>query len=212
LYWIFVHFVEKLKSDTRNKTIKYWVILGFFLGITFSFMAARYLNSDKNKIDRTNAQQQVQDLTIANFSSPDISQWNNNAGYLTEVNYSQLKNGAGLFLDYRPNNVACTQNQVLRYEADLNHWICGNTDSGNIPAMGELTATDFVSQNISQWTNNAGYITGLTQSQIANGTGIYSDYRPNNVACTQNQVLKYDAGLNHWVCANDAGGSALAWG
>ncbi|PIY17484.1 hypothetical protein CO112_00865 [Candidatus Dojkabacteria bacterium CG_4_9_14_3_um_filter_150_Dojkabacteria_WS6_41_13] len=212
MYWIFVHFVEKLKSDTRNKTIKYWVILGFFLGITFSFMAARYLNSDKNKIDRTNAQQQVQDLTIANFSSPDISQWNNNAGYLTEVNYSQLKNGAGLFLDYRPNNVACTQNQVLRYEADLNHWICGNTDSGNIPAMGELTATDFVSQNISQWTNNAGYITGLTQSQIANGTGIYSDYRPNNVACTQDQVLKYDAGLNHWVCANDAGGSALAWG
>jgi len=87
LSWIFVYFVEKLKSDTRNKTIKYWVIWGFFLGITFSFMAARYLNSDKNKIDRTTAQQQVRDLTIANFSSPDISQWNNNVGYLTEVNY-----------------------------------------------------------------------------------------------------------------------------
>ncbi len=59
------------------------------------------------------------------------------------------------------------------------------------------------------WDTNT-YITGVNWSQVSNGTGIYMDYKPNDTACTGNQVLKYSVGTG-WICADDSTGSATAW-
>ncbi|MFZ6022162.1 MAG: hypothetical protein ACOYT9_01685, partial [Patescibacteria group bacterium] len=220
-------------------------------------MAARYLNSEYNKIDRTEAQQEIKDLTVANFASTNISQWTNDAGYLSTVDISQIKNGANLYFDYRPNNVQCANNQILRYDLFNARWVCGNDSAssgsstwgsitGSLSAQSDLKAaldaklsansslggdvtgdlsntsiindshehtgstisglsvTDFTSPNISQWTNDANYLTSVSFSQITNGAGVFLDYRPDNTACTQGQVLKYDAALSRWICGTDS--------
>lgn len=254
-------------ADTSKKSRKFWVIFGFFLGITFAFMAARYLNSEYNRIHKTEAQQELTNLTTSNFKSPNISQWTNDAGYLSVVNYSQLQNGTTIFFDYRPNNVQCANGQILRYDQPNSRWICSDDAAGdntgglawggitgslssqadlqtalnsklsNTAVFGGdlsgsfnnltisddshnhtgatitgLTTTDFASGNISQWTNDAGYITGADFSDITNGSGIYLDYRPNNTACAQGEILIYDAGLSRWICGVDSGAGSLAWG
>lgn len=235
------------------------------MGIVFAFMAARYLNSEYNKIDRTVAQQEIKDLTVANFASTNISQWTNDAGYLATVDVSQIKNGSNLYFDYRPNNVQCANNQILRYDLFNARWVCGNdaassgsaswgTITGSLSAQSDLqealdsklsinsslggdvsgplantavandshehtgstisglSVTDFTSPNISQWINDANYLTGVNFSQVTNGAGVFLDYRPDNTACTQGQVLKYDAGLSRWICGTDSGAGAVAWG
>lgn len=50
---------------------------------------------------------------------------------------------------------------------------------------------------------------GATFAQITNGSGVYLDYRPNNVACSADQVLKYNATSSRWECSNDNGGTSF---
>ncbi len=59
----------------------------------------------------------------------------------------------------------------------------------------------YISDGNTGWDNSYGFITGLDFSQVTNGAGIYLDYKPNNVACTDNQVLKYTDGTG-WDCAD----------
>jgi hypothetical protein len=66
-----------------------------------------------------------------------------------------------------------------------------------------LSNSNFTVENVSQWSNDAGYITGLDNSQIANGAGIYWNYKPNDLACAQDQILKYSTDNNGWVCGDD---------
>jgi hypothetical protein len=70
--------------------------------------------------------------------------------------------------------------------SDDSHNHTGSTISG-------LASTNFTTANISQWTNDAGYLTGVS----------VSNYKPNNVACTDGQILKYDAANTQWICGND---------
>jgi hypothetical protein len=108
----------------------------------------------------------VSGLSTGNFTSANISQWTNNAGYITNdtsVAKNDLSDGGTLGFSWGLSELA-----------------------SEVMAQGE---------NISLLNNNAGYITGLNHSQLTNGAGIYFDYRPNNTACAQNQVLKYDTSL-----------------
>ncbi|MFZ6022811.1 MAG: hypothetical protein ACOYT9_05110, partial [Patescibacteria group bacterium] len=66
--------------------------------------------------------------TTLNSANIATENWVTTQNYLTSVTFSQITNGAGVFLDYRPDNTACTQGQVLKYDAALSRWICG-TDS-----------------------------------------------------------------------------------
>jgi len=91
------------------------------------------------------------------YTIPDntsIGHWNtaygwgdhSSAGYLTTVDFSQITNGAGKYLDYRPNNVACTVNQVLKYDTTNNRWTCGNDSDTTYTATGngiEISGTTF---------------------------------------------------------------------
>jgi|GEM_PF-5854292 len=190
--------------------------------------------------------------------------WIYSQNFITGLNYAQIANGTGIYSDYRPDNVACTQDQVLKYDAGLNHWICANDAGSSALAWGGISGTladqtdlnsalgnkldsvatfggdvtgtydnlavaddahahtgvtisglgtaNFTSTNISQWTNDSGYISGLNFSQIANGTGVYLNYKPNDIACSHNQVLKYDAALTQWICGDDTGAGVVAWG
>ncbi|MCF8060197.1 MAG: tail fiber domain-containing protein [Bacteriovoracaceae bacterium] len=44
---------------------------------------------------------------------------------VNSVDVDLIANGAGLYFDYRPNNVACTEDQVLQYDATNFRWECG---------------------------------------------------------------------------------------
>ncbi len=48
---------------------------------------------------------------------------------------------------------------------------------------------------------------GVDYSEIQNNAGVYMSYRPNNSACTDNQVLKWDNTNSRWICGDDSGGS-----
>jgi len=58
-----------------EKVRKCWVVFVFSLGFTFAVMLYLHLNSTYNKIDKTETQQQIENLTVANFASQNISQW-----------------------------------------------------------------------------------------------------------------------------------------
>jgi hypothetical protein len=255
----------------------------------------------------------ISGLGVSSFISPNVSQWTNDAnyvsdgntdwdnlyGFITGVDYSQIANLAGSYMDYRPNGVACTNNQILVYETSNSRWVCGDVQvysaSGNgieeslgvfsleldgstlsVGASGikvsdsyddnfltistnyggdvsgtydnitivndshshtgttisGLGVTNFSSPNISQWTNDAnyisdgntgwdnlygfitdgnvnwdnsyGFVTGVTYSQLGNGSGVYMDYRPNNVACSNDQILVYETANSRWVCGTAA--------
>jgi hypothetical protein len=225
--------------------------------------------------------------------------WDNSYGFITGIDYSQVINGSGVYMDYQPNGVTCTNNQILVYETSNSRWVCGDVQvysaSGNgieeslgvfsleldgstlsVGASGikvsdsyddnfltistnyggdvsgtydnitivndshshtgttisGLGVTNFSSPNISQWTNDAnyisdgntgwdnlygfitdgnvnwdnsyGFVTGVTYSQLGNGSGVYMDYRPNNVACSNDQILVYETANSRWVCGTAA--------
>ena len=269
--------------------------------------------------------------------------WDNSYGFITGVNYSEIANGSGVYLNYKPNNTACGEGQVLKYDATNNRWACGNDSGGtsdnNYPTsiafsgtttktltlqrqgLADLTATftdidtdtnttysagsglslagtvfsvadsygdnflitttnfggdvsgtygaiavtddshnhtsstisgldissdtnlagdteivltgdalsiassmtrdteianfitdgntgwdnsyGFITDGNTGWDNSYGLITGVNFSEIANGAGVYLNYKPNNTACGLNQVLKYDNVNNRWGCADD---------
>ncbi len=49
----------------------------------------------------------------------------------------------------------------------------------------------------------------ITADQVINGAGKYFEYRPNNAACSDQQVLKWDNTNSRWVCANDTGAAGM---
>lgn len=57
-------------------------------------------------------------------------------------------------------------------------------------------------------------IAGLSIDKLINATSKYFNYKPNDVACANNEVLKYDSTLNSsaggWKCAPDSGVGAEA--
>jgi hypothetical protein len=53
-----------------------------------------------------------------------------------------------------------------------------------VTANNELQVTDFKDKNLSQWTNDIGFITGVSYSEIKNSNG-YLDYKFVNI-CTTN--------------------------
>src|SRR3712207_7614275 len=49
--------------------------------------------------------------------------------------------------------------------------------------------------------------TTLFRSDLANGASVYLTYQPNNVACANDEVLKWNSGLSRWECGTDNGGT-----
>jgi hypothetical protein len=100
-------------------------------------------------------------LTTANFASTNISQWTNNSGYITTStnNFGGLTNGsitATSPITWSGGNVIACPTCYLT-----------SNPSGYIATSTGLTTANFSSGNISQWTNNSGYLTSLTGALLA---------------------------------------------
>lgn len=87
--------------------------------------------------------------------------------------YSDLQNNDGAYLNYKPNNAACADGQVLKFEAASGHWICG-TVSGSasdisispIAGLSSTNVQDALSDLKSYADNNK--TTSLDYSAITN--------------------------------------------
>ncbi len=66
-----------------------------------------------------------------------------------------------------------------------------------------MIATSAVtSSHIAANTITSADISDVSISQIINGTGLYFGYRPNNLACADGEILKWDNTNTRWICAS----------
>ncbi|MGZ3793088.1 MAG: hypothetical protein ACXVCP_12130, partial [Bdellovibrio sp.] len=78
-----------------------------------------------------------------------------------------------------------------------------NLASSDIPALdaGKITSGTF----------SDALLVGLSVDKLISGSGKYFSYKPNNTACADNEILKYDSTINSgnggWKCAVDAVGT-----
>lgn len=94
--------------------------------------------------------------------------WNNSYNFITGLDFSQVTNGSGVYLDYKPNNTACSANQSLKYTTGTG-WVCadnnyvsktGDTINGDLTINGNVT----INGNILPGANNT-YNLGSTAAQ-----------------------------------------------
>jgi hypothetical protein len=67
--------------------------------------------------------------------------------------------------------------------------------------MANSTDNGFLSNT--DWTIFNNKLASVNWSQIGNASGVYMNYRPNNTACADGEVIKYNASLSRWECAAD---------
>lgn len=88
--------------------------------------------------------------------------------------------------------------------------------SGKVPSSQiNLIASDIPNLDASKITSGSiadSLIATMSIDKLVNGAAKYFNYKPNNVACSDNEVLKYDSALNTgaggWKCASDTGAGA----
>ncbi|HBU06618.1 MAG TPA: hypothetical protein DEB09_00875, partial [Candidatus Magasanikbacteria bacterium] len=105
-------------------------------------------------------------LTIANFATDTISQWVNDAGYLTSyIETDPIWLAVSSSYIRFDNSVTSTWNIAYSWG---NHALAGYLITST-----DLTVANFVTNTVSQWINNVGYITtstGLTVTNFATDT------------------------------------------
>jgi hypothetical protein len=118
----------------------------------------------------------ISGLAVADFTSPNLSLWTNNLGWITDGNtgwdnsygYITSAGTATNFSGSLAGDVTGTQGATV--VGDNSHSHVASTISG-------LGTADFSSANISQWTNNSGYITaGSTLTGLVQSTASGSNY------------------------------------
>ncbi len=57
------------------------------------------------------------------------------------VDFSELLNGVGLYMGYKPNNAACSDADLLSWDNTNSRWICSTPATESDPQVGTLTAT-----------------------------------------------------------------------
>jgi carbon monoxide dehydrogenase subunit G len=72
-----------------------------------------------------------------------------------------------------------------------------NLEFKNINSNGSITVTDDAANNEIDLA-----IASVNVDLIANGVGLYLDYRPNGTNCTEDQILQYDATNFRWECGD----------
>ncbi|WP_291515607.1 hypothetical protein [Bdellovibrio sp. ArHS] len=81
----------------------------------------------------------------------------------------------------------------------------GRVTSGTTLSASDIPALDVA--KITSGTFTDSFLAGLSVDKLLNGAGKYLNYKPNNIACSDSEVLKYDSTLNAgsggWKCATD---------
>jgi hypothetical protein len=193
------------------------------------------INYDASTIDLNGSNQlSVKDGGITTTQLADSSVTNLK---IAGVDVSKITSSAGNYFTYLPNNVACSNNQVLKWNSGASRWLCGtDSDTGDITAVtttAPLTGgatSGAISLAISYDSATIGLngssqlevrddgvttakvidgaitnakITSVDVAKISSGAGSYFTYLPNNVACSNNQVLKWNTASLRWQCGTD---------
>ncbi|MBV2170011.1 MAG: hypothetical protein KUL82_15010 [Bdellovibrio sp.] len=123
-----------------------------------------------------------------------VLKWNGSAWVPGAVNAFELKNSLGT----TQFPTSCPVNQTLNWSAVTDAFTC-NTIA--------LSASQITSGTFSD-----SMISSLVIDKVTSGGGKYFSYKPSNVACTDQQVLKWNAAPARWECGVDsnAGGTVTA--
>ncbi|MGE0630996.1 MAG: hypothetical protein AB7O96_01220 [Pseudobdellovibrionaceae bacterium] len=201
-----------------------------------------------------------------NLPSSSVSSVAGKTGVVT-LDVGDIGNAASKYLGYKPNNTACTDGQVLKWDNTNSYWICGADSGGSTSVTGPITNSGTASSpvigvsvgtstgtvaagddsrfgnalqlqgynvdsgspsdgQVLSWNNGASKweaqnlpssvssvagktgVVALDYSDIVNAATKYFTYKPNDVACADQQVLKWDAGNSRWDCSTDNTGGA----
>lgn len=122
-----------------------------------------------------------------------VLKWNGSAWVPGAVNAFELKNtlGAAQF------PTSCPVNQTLNWSAVTDAFTC-NTIS--------LSASQITTGTFSD-----SMISSVSVDKILSGAGKYFSYKPSNMACSDQQVLKWNATQTRWECGADSNLSSADW-
>ncbi len=134
---------------------------------TSGYLSAGDWTTFNNKISTSTG------LVVANFASPNISQWTNNSNYITLLSLSAsnpitYNTSTGAIGWTNSNNYISTSTGLTTANfatTSISQW---NNNSGYITTSTGLTTANFATTSISQWNNNSGYITTSTALTTAN--------------------------------------------
>ena len=210
---------------------------------------------------------------------------------ISSLSVDKLINGTNKYFNYKPNNTACAQGEILTYSTTANGWVCSAANAGTVTSVsattplvnsgtvaapvigitqatgsssGYLSNTDWNSFNSKQSANaeltgiaslaltgivqrtgsgtytalglnppllvsgsNIGIanipaslitsgtfadamISSLSVDKLINGTSKYLNYKPNNLACVNGEILTYSTAMNGWVCGTAAVGTVTS--
>lgn len=135
--------------------------------------------------------------------------------------YSDLLNNPGAYLNYKPNNIACANGEVLKWNSS--RWECAadkdtvvtSLDYSAITNKPSVFAPDLSMLGTLAQKNSVAdaQVTDVNVSKITSSAGAYFTYQPNNVSCTDGQTLKWNSTNSRWECGsdNDSVTTALSW-
>ena len=142
-----------------------------------------------------------------NTTYSNLSEFSNDSGYITSV---------GVLSSHTDVHTSAPSNgDVLKWDAGNSRWAPQSDAVGSVTATSTTTFTN-KSGNISQWTNDAGYLTSETDSQtlslsgttlsISTGNNVdlgaltIDDFADVNItSVSDGQFLTYDNGLGEWT-------------
>ena len=140
--------------------------------------------------------------------------------------WSQITNGSGVYMNYKPNNTACASNQVLKYDTTNSRWICADDNAGT---GGDNWGSQVVVTNSTLTGNGtSGSPLGIALSNANTWTGMqtFRGLTVDNATATDDRILtsittggsaRYDGTLTNsdltaartWTLPNNSGTVAL---
>lgn len=143
---------------------------------------------------------------------------------LLGISADKILNGAGKYINYKPNATACADGQILIYSSSAPGWICSSAGGGTLAGdvSGSLTTSSVdkikgksiipIAYSVGQvlrfdgtnWVN-----TTLSSADLSNDNNLL---KASNMpgTCTASQTLTFSSPTGTWVCSTIGGLSASA--
>ncbi len=143
---------------------------------------------------------------------------------LVGISADKILNGAGKYINYKPNATACADGQILIYSSSAPGWICSSAGGGTLAGdvSGSLTTSSVdkikgksiipIAYSVGQvlrfdgtnWVN-----TTLSSADLSNDNNLL---KASNMpsACSASQTLTFSSPTGTWVCSTIGGLSASA--
>ncbi|KYG66603.1 hypothetical protein AZI86_06040 [Bdellovibrio bacteriovorus] len=146
---------------------------------------------------------------------------------IASLSIDKITSGSGKYLSYLPNNAACADGEVLKWNNSNSRWICGtdNEGAGGITALsgdvsttgsGAVTVTvdrvknvpitltspatgQYLKYNSGSWVNSAIAISDITNLSTQLAAKIDSSQMPAN--CSAGQTLTFTSATGTWACS-----------